>query len=280
MDESGPVDVVALGNMCVDILLPPADPIPVWPVQAVVVVVVVFRTQCLLCALNSPLEPATPVRALNLNAIEPHKSEDPVSILCFHLLPFHLCSQKNDAPRSIGATYGWDAATLTTAEYLDELTASAPPEPSWEVGGNCNFLIAASRIGLRAECVGHVGEDDPGEFLRRVLKEEGVPLRRLASADSVAGRLPTIDSFSPGLNKLGSRLNAKPPLKNVVKAFSVSRGEIHTPQRVEECFVTRAASYYKCVPVQHCARVCASLLGGESSRGDDEDAAVLCLHGR
>jgi hypothetical protein len=28
VDESGPVDVVALGNMCVDIMLPPVNPLP------------------------------------------------------------------------------------------------------------------------------------------------------------------------------------------------------------------------------------------------------------
>lgn len=106
MDESGPVDVVALGNMCVDILLPPSDPLP-------------------------------------------HK------------------------------------AILKSEEYLTALTEDAPSESSWEVGGNCNFLIAASRIGLRAECAGHVGEDAFAEFLRRVLDEEGVPLRRLASPDAV-----------------------------------------------------------------------------------------------
>lgn len=33
-----------------------------------------------------------------------------------------------------------------------------PPEPeTWEVGGNTNFLIAASRIGLSSVSVGHLG---------------------------------------------------------------------------------------------------------------------------
>lgn len=54
------------------------------------------------------------------------------------------------------------------------------------VDGNCNFLIAAARLGLRAECAGHVGEDVYGDFLRDVLAEEGVPLRRLVSKAQIA----------------------------------------------------------------------------------------------
>ena len=107
MDESGVVDVVALGNTCVDVLLPISDPLP-------------------------------------------------------------------------------DASQLKSEEYLNELAEGATSEDAWEVGGNCNFLIAASRIGLRAECVGHVGDDAQGTFLTRVLADEGVPLRRLASPDAVA----------------------------------------------------------------------------------------------
>jgi len=107
-EYAGPLDVVALGNMCVDILHPPA-PIP-------------------------------------------------------------------------------DPAALKTEAFLATLDASGDAEPSdrWEVGGNCNFLIAAARLGLRAECVGHVGEDAQGAFLRATLAEEGVPLRRLASPELVA----------------------------------------------------------------------------------------------
>ena len=106
---AGPLDVVALGNMCVDILHPPA-PIP-------------------------------------------------------------------------------DPAALKTEAFLATLDASAEDSSEladrWEVGGNCNFLIAAARLGLRAECVGHVGEDKQGAFLRATLAEEGVPMRRLASPELV-----------------------------------------------------------------------------------------------
>jgi sugar/nucleoside kinase (ribokinase family) len=39
---------------------------------------------------------------------------------------------------------------LKSEVTLAVLTADAPNESYWEVGGNCNFLIAASRMGLRA----------------------------------------------------------------------------------------------------------------------------------
>ena len=105
-DSANVVDVVALGNMCVDVLLPASDPLPA-------------------------------------------------------------------------------ATQLASEAFMTEL-ADGTDESHWEVGGNCNFLIAASRIGLRAECVGHVGEDEAGAFLSRALAEANVPLRRLASPAAVA----------------------------------------------------------------------------------------------
>ena len=114
-EYGGPLDVVALGNMCVDILHPPA-PIP-----------------------------------------------DPAAL-------------KTEAFLATLDAAGDDAAAGDAGSPSDE----------WEVGGNCNFLIAAARLGLRAECVGHVGEDPQGAFLRATLAEEGVPLRRLASPELVA----------------------------------------------------------------------------------------------
>ena len=84
-----------------------------------------------------------------------------------------------------------DPAARKTEAFLATLDAEDSSEDSsvladrWEVGGNCNFLIAAARLGLRAECVGHVGEDAQGAFLRATLAEEGVPMRRLASPELV-----------------------------------------------------------------------------------------------
>lgn len=53
---------------------------------------------------------------------------------------------------------------------LEQLTADPPPTTAWEVGGNTNTLIAASRLGLKVASVGHVGRDVYGKFLSDVLK--------------------------------------------------------------------------------------------------------------
>lgn len=55
-------------------------------------------------------------------------------------------------------------------ELLTQLTAHPPPTDSWEVGGNTNFLIAASRLGLKTASIGHIGKDIYGQFLGNVLK--------------------------------------------------------------------------------------------------------------
>ncbi|KAG2425649.1 hypothetical protein HXX76_013494 [Chlamydomonas incerta] len=59
-------------------------------------------------------------------------------------------------------------------QLLDTLTASPPPRSSWEVGGNCNFMVAAARLGLATASVGHIGTDVYGNFMDEVLREEGV----------------------------------------------------------------------------------------------------------
>ena len=53
---------------------------------------------------------------------------------------------------------------------LDELTRSPPGEESWEVGGNCNFMIAAARLGLSVGSLGHVGNDVYGQYVDRILQ--------------------------------------------------------------------------------------------------------------
>ena len=37
------------------------------------------------------------------------------------------------------------------------------------MGASCNFMIAASRLGLRVGCAGHCGDDVYGDFLRGIL---------------------------------------------------------------------------------------------------------------
>lgn len=60
------------------------------------------------------------------------------------------------------------------ASLLQSLTANPPSQSSWEIGGNGNFLIAASRLGLSVKSVGHVGEDAYGVFMSSELRQEGV----------------------------------------------------------------------------------------------------------
>jgi hypothetical protein len=54
---------------------------------------------------------------------------------------------------------------------LDSLTADPPSQDSWEVGGNCNFLIAAARLGMKVGSVGHLGGADVyGAYMGAVLQ--------------------------------------------------------------------------------------------------------------
>ena len=53
---------------------------------------------------------------------------------------------------------------------LDDLTRSPPGEESWEVGGNCNFMIAAARLGMSVGSLGHVGNDVYGQYVDRILQ--------------------------------------------------------------------------------------------------------------
>jgi sugar/nucleoside kinase (ribokinase family) len=53
---------------------------------------------------------------------------------------------------------------------LQQLTAAPPDEQHWELGGNCNFMIAAARMGMRVGSIGHVGDDVYGRYMDRVLQ--------------------------------------------------------------------------------------------------------------
>lgn len=43
-------------------------------------------------------------------------------------------------------------------------------QDAWEVGGNCNFMIAAARLGMRVGSVGHIGPDTYGRYVADVLQ--------------------------------------------------------------------------------------------------------------
>lgn len=71
---------------------------------------------------------------------------------------------------------------------LRKLTAQPPDVKQWEVGGNCNFLIAAARLGLSVASIGNLGSDIYGDFVRRILKVMGIP-------DAVSARNPPWTSY-------------------------------------------------------------------------------------
>ncbi|KXZ54257.1 hypothetical protein GPECTOR_5g347 [Gonium pectorale] len=87
------------------------------------------------------------------------------------------------------------------AELLQRLTAQPPDRSSWEVGGGCNFMLAAARLGLQVASVGHIGTDVYGEFMDGVLLEEGVrPTTRIAEPRpaSASAQSPSSPSWPPG----------------------------------------------------------------------------------
>ncbi len=64
---------------------------------------------------------------------------------------------------------------MKSEALLRRLMRRAPAEDAWEVGGSCNFLIAAARLGLRAASVGNLGNDAYGRFLTHVLQARRGP---------------------------------------------------------------------------------------------------------
>jgi len=71
-------------------------------------------------------------------------------------------------------------------ELLVEKQAQGVLDPvPLEAGGHCNFLIAASRLGLKAAAWGHIGADSNGTFLSDVLTSEGVTHLPMESGDDV-----------------------------------------------------------------------------------------------
>lgn len=67
------------------------------------------------------------------------------------------------------------AEDVKSEAMLRKLTAQPPDVKQWEVGGNCNFLIAAARLGLSVASIGNLGSDIYGDFVRQILKVVGLP---------------------------------------------------------------------------------------------------------
>ena len=61
-------------------------------------------------------------------------------------------------------------AEVKSESMLRSLMQCPPARESWEVGGNCNFMIAAARLGLQVAALGNLGKDVYGHFLREVVK--------------------------------------------------------------------------------------------------------------
>nr|XP_043636326.1 fructokinase-1 [Erigeron canadensis] len=59
-------------------------------------------------------------------------------------------------------------------DYMEQLSKSPPDKKYWEAGGNCNMAIAAARLGLCCNVIGHVGNEIYGKFLLDVLHDEGI----------------------------------------------------------------------------------------------------------
>ncbi len=57
---------------------------------------------------------------------------------------------------------------------LERLTAEAGcgDTKNWEAGGQSNFMIAASRLGLRVASTANLGQDVYGDFMRSILQVE------------------------------------------------------------------------------------------------------------
>jgi sugar/nucleoside kinase (ribokinase family) len=65
-----------------------------------------------------------------------------------------------------------------------------------QAGGACNFLIVASRLGLRTMAIGCVGDDENGRFLIQELESEGVSVVgiKVKKSSSTKSSLVLVDS--------------------------------------------------------------------------------------
>ncbi|MFS7975248.1 putative fructokinase [Helianthus anomalus] len=67
--------------------------------------------------------------------------------------------------------------------YMEHLAKTPPDKKYWEAGGNCNMAIAAARLGLRCNTIGHIGNEIYGKFLLDVLRDEGINVIEMREED-------------------------------------------------------------------------------------------------
>lgn len=176
-------DVVHLGNLCLDIIVPvdqlPPPDIGLLPWRVVQPLVLN------LCLLNHPppaggnellLQPSlyilrstfwrpADVATCHQSVHIADVSEHACQLCAWHRSPhsiFTLLKIYADLPEPCRAA--------ARAELLANLTATPPPQTAWEVGGASNFMIAAARLGQRVASVGQLGDDVYGAFFRRVMQ--------------------------------------------------------------------------------------------------------------
>ncbi|XP_076951175.1 uncharacterized protein LOC143624382 [Bidens hawaiensis] len=74
-------------------------------------------------------------------------------------------------------------------DYMEQLSNSPPDKKYWEAGGNCNMAIAAARLGLRCNAIGHIGNEIYGKFLLDVLHDEGINVIKMKEEDDIVNTL-------------------------------------------------------------------------------------------
>jgi len=94
-----------------------------------------------------------------------------------------------------------DKNELKTMETLNDLLARTEKMKAMEceeleVGGNTNFLIAASRLGLKAVSLGQIGNDFYGTFMKNVLREERVGFQSYEEKQSLSSSASSTNSTS------------------------------------------------------------------------------------
>ena len=67
------------------------------------------------------------------------------------------------------------------------------PAATLELGGNCNFALAAARLGLDTKAIGVLGGDELGAFVAGALREEDVDFVDMLGASVDASRVPTLE---------------------------------------------------------------------------------------